>query len=237
MILDLGVGQGRALDRRPHHRLGAAIQLARVLELVEFRDDGRLGREVHGGVAVGEVAGDAQTQELVALQVDVLAGVFAAGGAELFLRDLVLAAPLGAELLLDLPLDRQAVAIPAGDVVDVIAQQEARTDHEVLQRLVQGVADVDVAIGVGRAVVQHIERRLLGLTHSAQVAVQVAPLGQDFRLLLRQPAPHGEGGLGQEDGVAIVAARCVGSGVVGGVGHGVIFVFVRVRRRGGADAV
>ena len=148
---------------------------------MEFRDDGRLGREVHGGVAVGEVAGDAQTQELVALQVDVLAGVFAAGGAELFLRHLVLAAALGAELLLDLPLDRQAVAVPARHIVDVIAQQEARADHEVLQRLVQGVADVDVAVGVGRAVVQHIERRLLRLTQGAQLAVQIPPLRQDLR--------------------------------------------------------
>ncbi|MNU56747.1 hypothetical protein D3C71_458480 [compost metagenome] len=58
VILDLGIREGRALDRRPHDGLGAAIQLARVLELVELGDDGRLGREVHGGVAVGEVAGD-----------------------------------------------------------------------------------------------------------------------------------------------------------------------------------
>ncbi len=85
VVFDLGVGQGGALDRRPHDGLGAAIQLARVLELVELGDDGRLGREVHGGVAVGEVAGDAQAFELVALQVDVFAGVFAAGGAELVL--------------------------------------------------------------------------------------------------------------------------------------------------------
>ncbi|MNS72395.1 hypothetical protein D3C72_1058060 [compost metagenome] len=225
VILDLGIGQGRALDRRPHDGLGAAIQLARVLELVELGDDGRLGREVHGGVAVVEVAGDAQALELIALHVDPAGGVFTAGLAELRLGHLVLAAALGAELLLDLPLDRQAVAVPAGDVVDVIAQQEARTDHEVLQRLVQGVADVDVAVGVGRAVVQDVERRLLGLTRGAQVAVEVAPGGDDLRLLLRQPAPHGEGRLGQEDGVAIVAASCVGSGVVGGVGHGVIFVF------------
>ncbi|MNX80269.1 hypothetical protein D3C86_1119240 [compost metagenome] len=236
VILDFCIREGRALDRRPHDGLGAAIQLARVLELVELGDDGRLGREVHGGVAVVEVAGDAQALELIALHVDPAGGVFTAGLAELRLGDLVLAAALGAELLLDLPLDRQAVAVPAGDVVDVIAQQEARADHEVLQRLVQGVADVDVAVGVGRAVVQHVERRLLGLTGGAQVAVQVAPGGDDLRLLLGQPAPHGEGRLGQEDGVAIVAASGVRSGVVGGVGHGVIFVFVRGRRGGGASA-
>ena len=94
VILDLGVGQGRALDRRPHHRLGAAIQLAGVLELVELGDDGGFGREVHGGVPARPVAGDAQALELLALGVDPAGGVVAAGPAELLLGDLVLAAAL-----------------------------------------------------------------------------------------------------------------------------------------------
>lgn len=157
VIFDLGVGERGALDRRPHDGLGATIELARVLELVELGDDGRFGGEIHGGVAVGEVADDAQPVELVLLQVDVFAGVFAAGAAELVLGHLLLAAALGAELLLDLPLDRQAVAVPARDVIDIVAQEEPAADHEVLQRLVQGVADVDVAVGVGRTVVKNVE--------------------------------------------------------------------------------
>ena len=216
VILDLGVGQGRALDRRPHHGLGAAIQLARVLELVEFRDDGRLGGEVHGGVAPVPVAGDAQPLELIPLHVDPAGGVFAARGAELGLGHLVLAAAPGAELLLDFPLDRQAVAVPAGDVVDVMAHQEPAADHEVLQRLVQRVADVDVAVRIGRTVVQHIQRGLLRLTRGAQTGVEVAPGLDDLRLLLRQAAAHGEGRFRQEDGLAVVAA---GGGGVGLGGH------------------
>jgi hypothetical protein len=79
--------------------------------------------------------------------------------AKLSLGDLVLAPTLAAQLLFDLPLDRQSVAVPAGDVVDVVAQREPRADDEVLQGLLQGVADVDRAVGVGRAVMQHEERR------------------------------------------------------------------------------
>ena len=94
VILDLGVGQGRALDRRPHDGLGAAIQLAGVLEPVELGDDGGLGREVHGGVSSRPVGGDAQALELLALDVDPAGGVVAAGLAEFFLGDLVLAAAL-----------------------------------------------------------------------------------------------------------------------------------------------
>jgi len=61
-------------------------------------------------------------------------GVFAAALAEFALGDLVLAAALAPELLLDLPFDRQAVAVPAWDIVDVIAEQEARTSFSVLFR-------------------------------------------------------------------------------------------------------
>ena len=51
-------------------------------------------------------------------------------------------------------LDRQAVAVPAGHVGRVEARHRLGLDHDVLQDLVDRVADVDVAVGVGRAVVQ-----------------------------------------------------------------------------------
>jgi hypothetical protein len=144
------------------------------------------------------------------------AAYFAAEVAELGLGDLVLAAALAAQLLLDLPLDRQAVAVPAGHVVDVVAQQELRADHEVLQRLLQAVADVDRPVGVGRSVMQHEQRRARPLPVGADLVVEVGlvPLGQDLRLLLRQARAHGEGRVGKEDGLAVVA-----SGFLGVVGH------------------
>ena len=220
VVLDLGVGQGGALDRAPHHRLGAAIELARGDELVELGDDGRLAGEVHGGVAVRPVAQHAQALELGPLHADPHVGELAALLAELADRHLVLALALGAVLLLDLPLDRQAVAVPAGHVVDVVAEQEARADDEVLEDLVQRVADVDGAVGVGRAVVQHEQRRaslLAGLADRLVEAWPLGPAGQDVRLQLGQAGAHRERRVGQEDGVAIVAG---GNGVGGGVvGH------------------
>jgi hypothetical protein len=60
--------------------------------------------------------------------------------------------------LLDLVLDRQAVAVPARHVGRVEAGQRLGTDDDVLEDLVHRVADVDVAIGVRRAVVQHEAR-------------------------------------------------------------------------------
>ena len=42
LVLDLGLGQGGLLDRRPHHRLGAAVELPAVGELEQLGDDRRL---------------------------------------------------------------------------------------------------------------------------------------------------------------------------------------------------
>ena len=56
-------------------------------------------------------------------------------------------------------LDRQAVAVPAGDVGAVEAPHRQRADDEVLEHLVEQVPHVDLAVGVGRAVVQDLARR------------------------------------------------------------------------------
>ena len=55
------------------------------------------------------------------------------------MRDCVLVLALGAILLLDLPFDRQAVAVPARHVVRVVAEHLVRADDDVLQDLVQRV--------------------------------------------------------------------------------------------------
>jgi len=74
---------------------------------------------------------------------------------------------------------------------------------------------------------QDVEGRALGLALFAQGRIEVAPGLDDGRLLLGQAAAHGEGRLGQEDRLAVVAA----SRSVGSVGHEVSFrrwVIVRV---------
>jgi hypothetical protein len=86
-----------------------------------------LGVEIHRQVGIGPVAGDAEALELLALDVDPAFGELAAFLAELDDVDLVLVQALGAVLLLDLPLDGQAVAVPAGDVARCLA-------HHLLER-------------------------------------------------------------------------------------------------------
>ena len=110
-----------------------------------------------------------------------------------------------AVLLLDLPLDRQAVAVPAGDVVGVVARHLAGAVDDVLVDLVQRGADMDVAVRVGRAVVQDEFRPPARGGAQPRPQVHLLPAGEDLRLALRQVAAHRERGLRQEHGVAVVA--------------------------------
>jgi hypothetical protein len=99
-----------------------------------------------------------QPLELGALHADPVFGELAAFVAEGDDGHLILVLAGGAVLFLDFPFDGQAVAVPAGHVVGVLAQHLLRAVDDVLEDLVERVADVQVAVGVGRAVVQHEAR-------------------------------------------------------------------------------
>ena len=106
--------------------------------------------------------------------------------------------------LLDRVLDRQAVAVPARHVVRVEAGQLARLDDHVLQHLVDGVADVDLAVGIRRAVVQHEQRRAVARVAQPLVDALFVPGLDPARLALGQVAAHRERRVGQVQRGAVV---------------------------------
>ncbi len=216
MVLDLRLGQRGLLHRRPQHWTQPAIQRAVHQELADLGGDRGLRGMVHGGVALAPGALDAEAAELRHLHREPVLRVGAALGAELQHRDGVLVLLRLAVLFLDLPLDRQAVAVPAGDVVGVVAGHLAGAVDDVLVDLVQRGADMDVAVRVGRAVVQDEFRPPARGGAQAGPQVHLVPAGEDLWLALRQIAAHGEGGLRQEDSVAVVALGRIGGGVVHG---------------------
>ena len=144
------------------------------------------------------VAQHAQAFEIFALLVNLLGGISAAFGLHLVTRQ------FAAKFLLNCVLNRQAVAVPARNVGGVHVFQLARLDDHVFQDLVDGMAHVNLAIGVGRAVVQH----KLGVVAAggAQFLVNALlfPLFDPLRLPLGQVAAHRERGVGQVQGAAVV---------------------------------
>ena len=113
--------------------------------------------------------------------------------------------------LLDRVLDRQAVAVPAGHVLRVEAGQLPRLDDHVLEHLVDGVAHVDLAVGVGRAVVQHEQRRAVARVAQLLVQALFVPVLDPARLALGQVAAHRERRVGQVQRGAVVGLGGLGS--------------------------
>ena len=133
--------------------------------------------------------------------------ISAAFGAEFLRRNLVLVQLFLAILLLNLPLDGQAVTIPTGHIRRVLAQQCLRADNHVFQDMVEGMADMHVTIGIRRAVMQ--DELLPPTAAVAQVRVEILllPARQYPRLLLRKASLHRKVCFGQEDAIAIVLFR------------------------------
>ncbi len=204
-VLDLGLGERGLLHDRPHHRLLAAVQLAGQQELAELAIDPGLGLMRHGGVGMVPVPDHAEALELAALDVDPVLGELAALASELGDRHRILVLAGLAIALLDLPFDRQAVAVPAWDVDGVLAQHLLAAVDHVLQDLVEGGAHVQVAVGVRRPVVEDELRAPRRRVAQPTIDVETLPPLQELGFARRQIGAHRKRRLGQEYCGAIVS--------------------------------
>src|SRR5690606_22876568 len=93
---------------------------------------------------------------------------------------------------LDLMLDRQTMAIPACNIRCIETRQALRLDDDVLENLVDGVTNMNAAVGIGRAIVEHENIAALARLAQTLVEIQLLPLLNPARLALGQIAAHGE---------------------------------------------
>ncbi len=85
-------------------------------------------------------------------------------------------------------------------------------DDDVLEYLVQRVADMRVAVGVGGAVMQDEQGAIRSCFLDLCVKIGLLPATENFRFTLRQIAAHGKLGFRQIEGVFIVHAVPPGVG-------------------------
>ena len=213
VIFDLGLGQRGLFNRRPHHGLRALIQRAVHQELHEFLGDHAFGVEIHRQIGIVPLAGDAQTFELVPLDVDPALGELAAFLTEVDNVHVILVLALLAVLFLDLPFDGQTVAVPAGNIACIVAHHLVRAHDHVLDGLVQRVADMQVAVRIGGAIVQDEGLAVASCLAQAIINADLFPPGQPFGLALGQASAHREFGYGKGQRVFIFG--CVGTHVSG----------------------
>ncbi|MNS34601.1 hypothetical protein D3C72_667290 [compost metagenome] len=203
VVLDLGLGQGGLAVRAPVDGLQATVDVALLGHLPEDLDLLGLVSRVHGQVGVLPVGHDAQSAELGLLAFEVGLGKSSALLAQLEGGHGVAAA---LDVLQDGVLDGQAVAVVARHERREGAVEVAELDHDVFERAVQRVPDVDVRRAqVGRAVV-HDEGGGAGATlEHALINALLVPAGLELRLTLRRVRPHGELGGGQVHRALVVA--------------------------------
>ena len=190
LVLDLSFGERGLFHHAPHHRLRAAIERAVGGEFHELARDLRFGRETHRSVGMIPVTDDAEAFEFFALDIDPFLRERTALLAEFDDRHRVLVLALGAILFLDLPFDRQAVTVPTRNVVGVVAKHLLAARHHVFENFIERVADMNVAVGVGRPVMQHEFCAALRALAQLSVEIDLAPALQYLRLLLRQARTH-----------------------------------------------
>ena len=201
LVVDLRLRQGGLVVGAPVDGLHALIDEALFRHLAEDLDLLGLKLGQQGDIGVLPLPQHPQALELLGHPAHVLGGELLAlvpeGGHGHFL-------PLDALVLQDGGLDGQAVGVPAGDVGGAVARHVLVFDDDILQDLVHGGADVDIAVGIGRAVVED-ELGLAGVFVHQLVVGDPGPLGvEQLGLPLGQARPHGKVGLGQVYGLVVV---------------------------------
>ena len=213
VIFNLRFRQRGFFNRAPHHGAQPAIERPIHQKLADLPGNRGFRGEIHGRVAIRPITGDTKPDEFLPLYLQPMFGIGAAFGAEIQHRHRILVAALIAVFFFNLPFNRQAVAIPAGDVIRIIPRHLRGTIDHILQNFIQRMADMQIAIGIGRAIMQHEALTPLGLGAEPFPQFQAVPACQRIGFALRQIAAHGKAGLRQEDGAAIIA------GLFGSIGH------------------
>ena len=96
------------------------------------------------------------------------------------------------------------MGIPARDVGGLEPRHVLVLDDDVLENLIQGGADVDVAVGIGGAVVEDELGLALVAGHHFVVKVVGMHLFEHVRFPFGQARPHGEVRLGKVDGLVVI---------------------------------
>ena len=107
-------------------------------------------------------------------------------------------------------LDRLAMAVPTGNVRSIKTALRMRFVNEILENLVECMADMNRAVCIRRAVMQD-ERLSIGvLFENAPVNLFLLPLLKPLRLVFGKVAPHREIGCGQVHRVLVgISHRCL----------------------------
>ena len=187
LVFNFSFSQSGLIMRAPVNRLQTLIDVALLCHFAKYFN--LLCNKIvgQGQIRVFPVAYNAQTLELLSLGVDMLQCKFLTLITEILVADLM---SIQAKCSNCLTLNRKAMGIPARNIRSLKASHILITDNEVLQNLVQRMTQMQIAVCIGRAVMQNEQRLALILLHQCIIDVVLFPFGQKFRLALRKTSAH-----------------------------------------------
>mmetsp|Transcript_37946 Transcript_37946/g.79475 ORF Transcript_37946/g.79475 Transcript_37946/m.79475 type:complete len:239 (-) Transcript_37946:980-1696(-) len=199
-ILQLCLRQRRPTRRTPMHRLSPPKDIPLLVHLSKHANLRRLVLRQQGQVRIVKVADDTVPLKTLRLLPHRLlrefSGTFPQGNGGQRLTFLRL------HRLQHLELDGQSMAVPSGNVMDLLPTQHLMTVDEILQQFVEGVSDVQVSVGVRRTVVKDELFGVVGGGIGGEFGVEVGglPVLLEFGLAFDGVGTLGEFGFGEEDG-------------------------------------
>ena len=198
LIFHFRFGQGRAAIQTELHRLGTAIQITGLINLTQRAHGIGFGFEVHGQIRIVPIAQHAQADKIAFLLGNLLGGVFAAQPTETRHRHIL------AVQFFHHHFNRQAVAVPTRHIRRIEARQRFAAHDDVFQDFIDRMTDMNIAVGIGRAVVQNKFRPAGSFLAQLLVAFLLVPAFQPSRLALGQVAAHRKRGIEKIDGLSVV---------------------------------
>ena len=190
-VFNLRFGERRSAIEAPVHRLQPLENIATLHHFGQRAEFVRLVGEIHREIGIVPVAEHTEADEISLLDVHLLRRVSAAKRAHLGGRQMLAVSHL------HLVLDGQTVAIPTRHIRRVEPGQRFGADDDVFQDFIERVPEVQIAVGVGRAIVQDEFWPSGAGCADSLVELVLLPGGNPARLAARQIAAHGEGRIGQ----------------------------------------
>jgi len=203
VVFDLRLGQRRLARGAPVHRLSGLVQGTLADERAQLSDDGGLVPVGHGHIRVLPQAEHAEALEFLTLDVEIFSGILPAVFPDLGLGH---AADLLAHGYLHLVFDGKPVAVPPGKIERVVTHHEERLDDDVLEDLVQRGAEVNVPVGVRRAVMEDELGSAGRGPDDLVVELLLFPAFEDLGLLLDELRLHGKCGVRQTQCFLVIHA-------------------------------
>ncbi len=171
-------------------------------DIAKCPQDIGLGLGIHRQIRILPITQHTQALKVFALSGDLFLGEGSTGVTKFFGGYRITRLADG---LLDLVLNRQAVAVPAWDIDSIVAVETARFDNNILEDFVHGMADMNIAIRIGGAIMQDVALAPAAAGPQSLVNAFIAPARQTHRLAFGKPCAHRKRCFREIESVLVIA--------------------------------